>query len=84
MDAGETLADIAISLGYDVTAVSDMLAQARSDALAQAVADGSITQEQADWVASHGNQTPAASYGDGVCLEDCLAVGQGQHGRPNR
>ena len=90
VDAGETLADIALSLGFDYTAISDMLAQARSDALAQAVADDLITQEQADWVASHGNQNPAASYGDGICLEEeCLEnnysgeYGQGHYGDQN-
>jgi len=56
IDAGETLSLIAISLGFDVTEVRDMLVSARTDALAQAVVDGLITQEEADWLASRGNR----------------------------
>lgn len=81
LDAGETLSQIALSLGFDSAAISDMLTQAHTDALAQAVADGLITQEQADLLASRGNQTPAASYGDGICdyAGDCLTDGISQN-----
>ena len=77
LDAGETISSIALSLGFDSALISDMLVQARTDALAQAVADGLITQEQTDWLASRGNQTPAASYSDGICDDtgDCIADG---------
>ncbi len=77
LDAGETFAQIALSLGFDSATISDILTQARADALAQAVASGLITQEQADWLASHGSQTPAASYGDGICDDtgDCVPDG---------
>ena len=54
LDAGETISNIAISLGFDVTEVRDIVTSARTDALAQAVVDGLITQEEADWLASHG------------------------------
>jgi hypothetical protein len=56
VDAGETLFLIAISLGFDETEIRDMLTTARTDALAQAVVDGLITQEEADWLASRGNR----------------------------
>lgn len=77
LDAGETFSQIALSLGLDPTTISDILVQARTDALDQAVADGLITQDQADWVASRGNQNPAASYEDGICdgTGDCTADG---------
>jgi hypothetical protein len=77
LDAGETFSDIALSLGFDYTAINTLLVDARAAAVAQAIADGLITQETADWLASHGNDNPAASYGDGICdgTGDCLAKG---------
>jgi len=77
MDTGETFSDIALNLGFDYTAINTMLVEARADAVVQAIADGLITQETADWLASHGNDSPAASYGDGICdgTGDCLADG---------
>ena len=77
LDAGETFSQIALSMGLDPTTISNILVQARTDALTQAVADALITQEQADWVASRGNQNPAASYEDGICdgTGDCTADG---------
>lgn len=68
LDAGETISEIALSLGFDSAAISDMLTQARSDALDQAVVDGLITQEQADWLASRGRHG-VCDY-TGVCLAD--------------
>ena len=77
LDAGETISQIALDLGLDPTTI---LVQARADALVQAVADGLITQEQADWLASRGNQNPAASYEEGICdgTGDCTADGANQ------
>ena len=81
MDAGETFSQIALSMGLDPTTI---MVEARADALAQAVADGLITQEQADWVASRGNRNPAANYEDGICdgtgdcTGDCTADGTSQ------
>ena len=74
LDVGETISQIALSLGFDPALVSDMLLQARADALAQAVAEGLITQEQADWLAARGSQAPASGYGDGICDGDCLST----------
>ena len=75
--AGETISQIALDLGLDPTTI---LVQARADALVQAVDLGLITQEQADWLASRGNQNPAASYEDGICdgTGDCTADGANQ------
>jgi len=77
LDAGETIIEIGLSLDFDLETLSEILTQARTDALDQAVATGLITQEQADWVASRGSQDPAASYGDAICdsTGDCLTDG---------
>ena len=45
----------------------------RAEDLSQSVADGYLTQEQADWLASRGNETPALINDDGTCEGDCLA-----------
>ena len=81
LDAGETIIEIGLSLDFDLETLSDILTQARSDALDQAVAAGLITQEQADWLASRGSQDPAASYGEAMCesSEDCLMDGTFQN-----
>ncbi len=55
MDAGKTMFDIAAERGIDTNTVWDTMQTARADALKQAVADGTITQEQADWMSQMGN-----------------------------
>jgi hypothetical protein len=77
LEAGETIFDIGLSLDFDATTIGEIVTQARADALVQAVALGLITQEQADWLASRGNQDPIANYVDGICdgTGDCLADG---------
>jgi len=81
LDADETISQIGLSLGFDLTTINEILARARTDALAQAVATGLITQVQADWLASRGNQDPAASNEDGICdgTGDCLTDGTSQN-----
>ncbi|MEA3479304.1 MAG: hypothetical protein U9R60_14040 [Bacteroidota bacterium] len=66
--AGESIYDIAISLGFDAASFSALMADARADALTQAVDLGLLTQEQADWVASRGFGNPVFENGD-----DCKA-----------
>ena len=48
--AGETPWQIAQAQGLSDEEIRDRTAQLRADALAQAVAEGLITQEQADWM----------------------------------
>ena len=62
--AGESIYDIAISLGFDAASFSALMADARADALVQAVDLGLLTQEQADWVASRGFGNPVFENGD--------------------
>jgi len=53
-DEGTTLMDYAASQGMSVEEFQTAMQDARSTALEQALADGVITQEQADWLSSHG------------------------------
>ena len=62
--AGESIYDIAISLGFDAASFSALMADARSVALVQAVDLGLLTQEQADWMASVGFGNPVFENGD--------------------
>lgn len=62
--AGESIYDIAISLGFDAASFSALMADARADALVQAVDLGLLTQEQADWVGSRGFGNPVFENGD--------------------
>lgn len=52
--AGESLADVADAQGVDLQTVLDAVTaacvQATKDAIAQAVTDGTLTQEKADWL----------------------------------
>lgn len=86
-EAGETFAQMALDLGFAQEEIADLMATARQAALDQAVADGVLTQEEADWLASRGNF--GAGPGAGLCLEDCpgTPVQQGTSpgfGRGNR
>lgn len=49
-EAGETIYSLALEYGVDVEVLQAVMAEAHAEALAQAVADGVITQEQADWM----------------------------------
>ncbi|MGD8456064.1 MAG: hypothetical protein PVF83_06750 [Anaerolineales bacterium] len=74
-DAGETLVQIGLSLGYTQEAIFDLMVDARIAALNQAVADGLITQAEADWMISRlDNRQNGASAG--TCVDDCTVVQQ--------
>lgn len=68
--AGETLVEIGLSLGFSADEVIAIHDQARADALAQAVASGLLTQEEADWLLS---RMAFGQYGVslGLCDGDC-------------
>ena len=72
IDAGETVAQIALDLGLDPVAVSELLLAARTDAYAQAVGLGILTPEQVEWLTSRGNETPALVNADVTCDGDCV------------
>ena len=64
--AGESVYEIAISLGFDAGSFREIMIQVRIDALTQAVDLGLLTQDQADWMASRGFGT-AMNVGNGDC-----------------
>jgi hypothetical protein len=53
---GETIAQIAAEKGLSAEQFSALMADARGQAIDQAVADGTLTQEQADWLKTRGAQ----------------------------
>lgn len=50
---GETLVQIALDKGLTIDEIRTLMTDARSQALAQAVSNGTLTQEQADWMSQH-------------------------------
>lgn len=51
---GETIAQIAAEKGLTTEQFSALMADTRSQAIDQVVKDGTLTQEQADWLKTHG------------------------------
>ncbi len=64
---GKTAWDLAEEQGLTDEEFSTLMFDARSGALAQAVADGTITQEQADWMQSRWNEMKEKGFGPGSC-----------------
>lgn len=60
---GESIIDIAFSLGLDNEAVEDLMAEVRMISLEEAVDLQLISQEQADWLASRGFGNPSFETG---------------------
>lgn len=73
--AGETLVEIGVSLGFSQEEILDLHKEARMAALTQAVADGLISQEDADWLVS---RLDFGQYGanGGFCTGDCTPMSQ--------
>ena len=66
LDAGETVSEIGLSLDFEQEAILEIISQAWTVALAEAVGTGTLTQEQADWMASRGSRS-LAGLGEGLC-----------------
>ena len=62
--SGETMYTIALDAGYAAEDIPALLTDARSAALDQAVADGLLTQDQADWMSLRGGGR--GGYGMGM------------------
>lgn len=62
---GKTAWDIAQEQGLSQEAFAALMSDARKAALEQAVADGLITQEQADAIQAHWDQMAAQGFGPG-------------------
>ncbi|OGN75719.1 MAG: hypothetical protein A2X25_02840 [Chloroflexi bacterium GWB2_49_20] len=78
LDAGETVADVAFSKGLTVDEFRTLMTDARSQAIDQALLDGTLTQEQADRMNQRGGgQMMGAGAGRGA-----RGAGQGQFSNP--
>lgn len=68
-DAGKTMMDFAVEQGLTVEEFEGKMTTARTNALNQAVADGLITQEQADWMLEHmGPKGMMGGFGGAGCM----------------
>ncbi len=74
---GETMAQIAYSTGLTATQFQALMLDARSQAIDQAVKDGTLTQAQADWMKQRG-----AGTGGGRVAGMGRGAGQGQYANP--
>ncbi|MBI9044194.1 MAG: hypothetical protein JEZ06_06900 [Anaerolineaceae bacterium] len=66
-DAGQTLYEIGTEYGFSTEQIAQMQADARSNALDLSVANGTITEEQAEWLKSRGN---TGGYGLNLCTSE--------------
>jgi hypothetical protein len=80
IDAGDTMYDVALELGYTQETFTELMVTVRTDAINQALADGVITQEQADWMLSRLAQRQAGGFGTGTCTGSCQMSGRGGMG----
>lgn len=81
IDAGKTLAQIALENGIAATDLRTFLTDVRAQAIQAALADGVITQAQADWMSQRGNRMGAGmrQSGAGTCGGTGIPVGSGLH-----
>jgi len=71
---GTTLAALAAEQGVSLEDLREIMQEARAEMIAQALADGVVTQEQADWMLQRGAMGPGPGNGQGLC------DGTGPHG----
>lgn len=64
-DAGETMWQIAESEGLSPEAIQELMLSAHDNALEDAVANGWLTEEQAEWMDAHMDQMWSGEYGNG-------------------
>ena len=76
LDGGETMAEIAFSIGLTFEQFRTLMVDVRTQAIEQALSDGVLTQEQADWLTLRG----AGQMGLGRGMH---GVGQRQFTNPN-
>lgn len=69
VDAGETLAEIAIAAGYSLEDFQVLQDGVFATALSEAVVNGDITQEQADWLSARGNRGSAGTGMAGLGIQ---------------
>ena len=84
LDQGETMAQIATAQGLTVEQFRTLMIAARTQAIDQALNDGKLTQQQADWMKQHGaGQMAAGRMGNGSGNNRGMrGAGQGQFANP--
>ncbi len=65
--AGKTMYQIALDNGIKQEDLATFMTEVHKDALAQAVKDGAITQQQADWMLQHMQSMYQYGFGPGNC-----------------
>jgi len=65
LTAGKSMYQIALDNSIKQEAITEFMNQVHQDAFAQAVKDGVVTQEQADWMLQH--MQSRGGYGTGNC-----------------
>lgn len=80
---GETFYQIALAQGIAADDIPALMQTARSQAIAAALADGVITQAQADWMQAHAfgrsGYGQGMGAGQGACSGTGIPVGTGMH-----
>ena len=82
LEAGETMADIAVAEGLTLDEFQALRLDAREAAIAQAVADGTLTQDQADLMNQGGFGRMGGQGGRGAG-NGGRGTGQGQFSNPD-
>jgi hypothetical protein len=78
LDAGKTMWALAEAHGYTAEQFTELMLQTRSQALEAMVADGAITQEQAEWMLQRMDQMQQNGFGPGNCPMHGGAGGPGR------
>ena len=82
LDQGETMAQIAAAQGLTVEQFRALMVEVRGQAIDQALKDGKLTQQQADWMKQRGaGQMAAGGMGNGFG-RGMRGAGQGQFANP--
>jgi len=67
LDSGESMWTVAQTQGLSEEEFTNLMLEARTEAAKQAVADGALTQEQADWMSQRMQQMQNGGFGPGNC-----------------
>jgi len=79
---GDSMWEIAQDQGFTDVEIQDLMVQAHSEALDKAVAEGVLTQEQADWMKQHMSQGWGSGFGTGSCHGGGGMMGGGRWRQP--
>lgn len=84
LESGKTMWDVAKEQGLTSEQFGELMVDARTSALNQAVEDGVVTREQADWMIARMAQMQANGYGPGNCPMHGGEAGFNQRGTSGR